>query len=341
MQNNFFFFIFKHRHRKRAFNNFLKIKKIKNNYIFDLSGAIKYYLVGLPLYIFVKIFSKYFKNFIFISCDGLPQIQSNGVNIWFGGTSYKVPEKLKKSDNNCFVFENFSKKEPNLINFYPYKPVKAKSIKEHKIIFIGSFNIVENKLIDQIWDKENELIFNDLKIIDNFSFWEKYDLQNHKKLQTFYLQLKERLRFNLIIKLKDIFNEKFILVGTKWKNFIETAQNDEFDISKIRNLYNGNICLDFGSKWGSNIFYPRSVEIIENGGLLFQSEQINSPKELYSLEIINNFNNFEKLVSELNNLINNSNLMEQKFDKQFSYFSNENLNYMTLNRIYEISKKNN
>ena len=104
-----------------------------------------------------------------------------------------------------FCFENFSKKKPNLINFYPYKPVKAKSIKEHKIIFIGSFNIVENKLIDQIWDKENKLIFNDLKIIDNFSFWEKYDLQNHKRLQTFYLQLKERLRFNLIIKLKDIF----------------------------------------------------------------------------------------------------------------------------------------
>ena len=71
------------------------------------------------------------------------------------------------------MFLKIFQKRAKFNKFLSYKPVKAKSIKEHKIIFIGSFNIVENKLIDQIWDKENKLIFNDLKIIDNFSFWEK------------------------------------------------------------------------------------------------------------------------------------------------------------------------
>ena len=47
-------------------------------------------------------------------------------------------------------------------------------------------------------------------------------------------------------------------VLTKWKEYNQSAEKDEFDLLKIGHLYNGNICLDLGSKWGSNIFYPRS-----------------------------------------------------------------------------------
>ena len=46
-----------------------------------------------------------------------------------------------------------------------------------------------------------------------------------------------------------------------------------FKSKKIREIYNGNICLDLGSSSGSITLYPRSIEIIENGGLLLQLKQ--------------------------------------------------------------------
>ena len=30
----------------------------------------------------------------------------DGINIWFGGTSYKIPNEYKNFKNNCFVFES-------------------------------------------------------------------------------------------------------------------------------------------------------------------------------------------------------------------------------------------
>ena len=340
MQSIFFFFIFKGKYRRRALNNFLKIKKLKNNYIFNLSGTFRYHILGLPFFLFTRLFKNIFKNFIFISCDDQPQIKYNGINIWFGGTSYKLSDESKKLKNNCFVFENFSKKEKNLLNFYPFKPAKTKLSKDHKIVFIGGFNITENSLVDEIWKKEKKNIFDNLTIIDKFIFWKKYDLENHDRLQTFYLQLKERLRFDLILKLKNIFNDKFVLVGTKWKEYNQSAEKDEFDLLKIGHLYNGNICLDLGSKWGSNIFYPRSVEIIEHGGLLFQSEQLNSSREFYDSGAINKFNSQDQLVKELRNLMSNSETFYEKINKQYNFFNNNDLNLSTLNKIYEISKKN-
>ena len=76
----FFFFIFKHSYRTRTFNNFLKIKRIKNYFIFNFSGFFKYYLIGFPLYFLTNMFRSFFKNFIFISCDAKPQLKFNGIN---------------------------------------------------------------------------------------------------------------------------------------------------------------------------------------------------------------------------------------------------------------------
>jgi len=127
MNSKFFIFTFKHRFRRRALNNLLQIKKLKKFYIIDLSGFIKYYLFGLPLIFLISKFKEKFKNFVLISCDGFPQIKYNGINLWFGGTSYKIPNKFKSFKNNCHFFENFSKNEENLLDLYPYKPLNIKS----------------------------------------------------------------------------------------------------------------------------------------------------------------------------------------------------------------------
>ena len=341
MNLKFFIFIFKYKFRKRTLNNLIHIKKLKNFYIIDLSGSIKYYLFGLPLIFLINRFKKKFRNFILISCDGVPQIKYNGINLWFGGTSYKVPSEFRNFKNNCHCFENFAKKEENLLDLFPYKPLNIKQPKPPKIIFIGGYNILENEIIDKIWNDEKDELFQKLSLIDEETFWKKYNLNNDDRLQFYYIQLKERLRFELIMNLKNIFTNNFLLVGSKWKKYISDAKEDEFELSKITNFYNGNICLDFGSKWGFNIFYPRSVEIIENGGLLIQSKQLNSSDDIYNLDILNYFDSFDELKKKLQNLLNDKELFNLKFKKQFHFFNNTSLNYNTFEKIYKISKKNN
>ena len=146
------------------------------------------------------------------------------------------------------------------------------------------------------------------------------------------------------LKAKQEYKSKIRLFKKYSKKYFEDSvpivTDHEFDLLKIGHLYNGNICLDLGSKWGSNIFYPRSVEIIENGGLLFQSEQLNSSREFYDLGAINKFSSQDQLVKELRNLLSNSEIFYEKIDKQYNFFNNNDLNLSTLNKIYEISKKN-
>ena len=341
MKNTYFIFVHKHRFRNRVLNNFLKIKKIDNYIILNLSGALRYFLLGLPFIFLISLFKNFFNNFVFISCDGSPQLKFNGVNFWFGGTSYKVPEEYKTYKNNCFFFENFSKKEENLINLYPYKPLLIKKFYSPKIVFVGGFNILKDNIIDEIWDKEKNNIFNNFSITDNFKFWDKYKLSDNPRLQYYYIQLKERIRFNSIIEINKILKGDFILVGTCWKKNIPSAKDDEFDIKKVRKLYSGNICLDFGSKWGSNFIYPRSTEIIENGGVLLQAKQINSPEEISNLDIITEFNSISELEVISRNLLNDINYLNQRYKKQFEYFDNNKLNQITLKKIYNISKQNN
>ena len=44
----------------------------------------------------------------------------------------------------------------------------------------------------------------------------------------------------------------------------------------MKSFYDGNICLDFLAKDGDQLLYPRSIEILESGGVLFQIETENS-----------------------------------------------------------------
>ena len=115
MKVKLFIIIFKYRFRNQAFNNFIKRKKIQNNFLLNLSGPIRHIL----FYKIFKFISKFFSNTCLISCDGLPLIEKNGVNIWFGGNSLKLNKLKINSKKNCFVFDNFIEKEKNLISFFP------------------------------------------------------------------------------------------------------------------------------------------------------------------------------------------------------------------------------
>ena len=101
-------------------------------------------------------------------------------------------------------------------------------------------------------------------------------------------------------------------------------------------MYNGNLCLDFGSKWGSEALYPRSIEIIENGGTLLQAEQKNS-KEIFGK------NSKELIFSSIIDLKEKILKIERGNKDYFIKFINLNkkkfkkINEKTLKKITDIS----
>ena len=78
-----------------------------------------------------------------------------------------------------------------------------------------------------------------------------------------------------------LFEDDLIIVGSKWKSHIKSSLKSNYNARYLKSLYAGNICLDFGSKWGNNCLYPRSTSIIESGGLLLQSKQSDT-EEIFS-----------------------------------------------------------
>ena len=337
----FFFFVFKYNFRRTSFNNFIKIKNIKNFRVYDLSGPLKYYLFGKMIIFLIQKFHLFFKNCVLVSCDGEPILFKNSINLWFGGTSYKVPQKFKMLKNNSHVFENFKKKEQNLIKFYPHDMNKFHYRKEPKAIFIGDFTDCKYGIINKIWNLEKKNIFKNFKIIDKKFFWAKYNLDKNKKTQAYYIALKDLLRLNLIIELNKELKNDLIIVGNKWKPFIKSSLKSNYDPNYSKSLYNGNICLDFGTKWGNNCLYPRSLNIIESGGLLLQSLQSDTKKIFHKTHKDISYNSFNELLKKIKSILNNNLKIRNLYNNQYKNFNNEKLNFKTLQKIFIISKKNN
>ena len=129
---------------------------MKNYIVFDLSGPFKYYLFGKWVIFLIQKFNHFFNNTVLISCDAEPFLVKNSINIWFGGTSNKIPHEFTKFKNNCHVFDNFIKQEENLLKLYPYNLSSFFHRVEPKIIFIGDFTNYNYSIVDEIWLKEKD-----------------------------------------------------------------------------------------------------------------------------------------------------------------------------------------
>ena len=325
----FLIFIFHYRFRRQALNNILKRIKIKKYYLINLSGPI--------FSIFGKILM-FFKLGKYISCDGEPLIKKSGINLWMDGTYLKIPDKFKNLKNNCVIMDNIFLKEQNLIQFYPTLIKKFKFNDKFKFVYVGEIIIDDDTVIDNLWNKRKNELFQNYSLIDTKEFWNDFIHLDVNKLQTYYIKLKNRLKYHSIVKLSKQLNKKLIIVGDNWKKSVRYSIKSNFNSNYVKSLYEGNVCLDFGSKWGSLALYPRSIDIIENGGFLLQSLQRDS-KKIFSdnfKDII--FNSFNDLTKKIEMFINNPNYLNICFNNLLNKFENDNLNNNTLDKIWEISK---
>ena len=168
-------------------------------------------------------------------------------------------------------------------------------------------------------------VLDDFTILDKISFWKKYLGKNNiEDIFIFYKKFKLLLRYEIIKYLKEKFGEKFVLIGNDWKNYSINSLPSNFNPNYIKNLYRGNICLDFGSAEGSSSLYSRSNGIVEAGGLILQSKQIDSTDIWGNLEDKITFKNFNDLELIINKLLNNEDLSNNILIKIFKNFENSN-----------------
>ena len=321
------FFAFKHRYRFKDLNNFLYSRFYGKYFLLNLGGPLKHFLA--------KFLLKANIGFA-ISCDARPLIENkkSGINFFIRGTNLNIPFNFRHLDNNFVSIKNPFIEEKNIFQIYPINIQFSKINDKPKIIFIGGANINLNNQQEILWAKYKDEVLNDFTILDKKKFWEKISSKNSvEEIFVFYKKFKLLLRYEIVKYLKKKFLEKFILIGDDWKNYSINSLSSNFDLNYTKSLYKGNICLDFGSTEGSSSLYSRSNGIIEAGGLILQSKQIDSRDIWGSLEnkiTFKNFNELENLINELlknevssNNILkdisknfdNSKNLIENKLDR--------------------------
>ena len=328
-------FIFKHRFRKNSLNNLLKCKKIRDTYIIDLSGPYFYFL-GKILYFFIRS-----KKVVFISCDGLDFLkrETNSINFWMGGTSEKILEKYKEYKNNFVAASTIFTDQSKLLIFYPTLIKKKKINQDFKFVYISENKQVESRKSLEIWQSYKKEILENFKILDDITFWNKIIDTKNEFAQKIYIDIKSLIRSELVYELNNTLHEKFILVGSNWKNKYPKALENNYSDKFIEDMYSGNICIDFGSKNSEKCIYPRSCKIIESGGLLFQSihkDSENIFKDLFTKTCFISLNDMKK---KINYFLDNPDILESFFLKQQKNFETDDLNYKTLKKIENFLEK--
>jgi hypothetical protein len=294
------FFLFKHRYRKKELNNFLATRIYGKYLILNLGGPFKHFVA--KILIFLKIGKA-------ISCDGRPIVsdKSKGINLWMRGTNLNIPNDLKNLNNNFETIDNPFIQNQKIFYLYPINIKKTQIQNILKIIFMSRMDIDTNTDEKNIWSRYKGQLIEDFTLVDNIDFLKKILLNHNDEIRMFnlYKKLKLLLRFEIVENLKKIFGNKISLIGDDWSAFHSDSLPSIYNIRKISRMYKGNIGLDLGSLAGSISLYPRSIQIIESGGLIIQSTQNDSKKVWNNLHNKISFNNLSDLISLVEKLLNN------------------------------------
>ena len=144
---------------------------------------------------------------------------------------------------------------------------------------------------------------------------------NDEKKFLVYRDLKSLQRSKIIENIYKNNSHNISLFGQNWNRIIN-KKFDNINHNELKKLYKDNICLDLGSKCGSLTLYPRSIQIIENGGLLLQLKQSDSQIIFGKYEKLFTFTSFKDLNLKLKRLLNDTNYYYRLVNKQFHIFKN-------------------
>lgn len=317
-------------YRKNNLNNFSKLLFLNKYLIFTFSGP--FYYVGLIL--------KSLNIFKTISIDGDPVVYKNkGFNFWLSGTTEKIPEKYLNFKNNYLNVKAVFHNKDKIFQLYPLINKKINLSNEIRIIYLSSCNLRKPNITSKFVNLYEKSLNKNLTQLDEYTFWNNNNLKDYSEKNKYYIyrDLKLNQRVNLIRFIMTKYSKNIDLFGDDWGKYIQNYKKTCFVSREIRNMYNGNICLDFGSSSGSITLYPRSIEIIENGGLLLQLKQINSKFIFKENENYFTFSNMEELDKKIHELINNKSLLFNRIKLLQDIFKNSKpLIEKQLDKIFQV-----
>ena len=314
----YIFLIFRSNYRISTIGNFGKSNSYGDIKLISLSGRVKS-IFGRILY-FLKLGK-------FISVDGDPFLKNekNSINIWFTGTSQRITKKFKNFKNNYVNMSNpIIEKEKKIFQIFPIIQNGNQIRKDRKIIFIGKIFSQPKKddllSLEELRDCKDNLL-NDFSSVDNLKFWEKFEKQPNDLIKfENYRILKTYLREKVIIEINKNFKNNFLIYGQNMKDNNIKFMNPIFNLEKVKEIYKGNLCIDTGSIMGSLSLYPRSIQILESGGLLIQTKQFDSnfiwgnlSEKVISNDIENLLSNLDIYLSSTKKCNETLELIENKF----------------------------
>lgn len=314
----YIFLIFRSNYRISTIGNFGKSNSYGDIKLISLSGRVKS-IFGRILY-FLKLGK-------FISVDGDPFLKNekNSINIWFTGTSQRITKKFKNFKNNYVNMNNpIIEKEKKIFQIFPIIQNGNQIRKDRKIIFIGKIFSQPKKddllSLEELRNCKDNLL-NDFSSVDNLKFWEKFEKQPNDLIKfENYRILKTYLREKVIIEINKNFKNNFLIYGQNMKDNNIKFMNPIFNLEKVKEIYEGNLCIDTGSIMGSLSLYPRSIQILESGGLLIQTKQFDSnfiwgnlSEKVISNDIENLLSNLDIYLSSTKKCNETLELIENKF----------------------------
>ena len=318
----------KSRYRKETLNKFSKFAVYGNILVLSFCGP--------ALFFFGKYIQK-LKIFKCISIDGLPLIlkKEDGINIWFGGTTFKIPIEYRNFQNNYVnmksVFD-INKNKEKIFQIYPIINKKKLFKKNKKIILISSLRSDFSDETLYIWKKNKEKFLKNLSIFNTTNIFKENitdnDFNETVKFKIFR-EIQSLLRIEIVKKIFPIFHKQIIIIGKDWSKHLKKNTIDLFEKKERQELYNNNLCLDLGSNSGSLSLYPRSIEIIENNGALLQLEQQDAKLIFNNYKKIFTFRNIETLINKIKYLAETCTNFDNHINLQHYLFKNSK------NKIYE------
>ena len=197
-----------------------------------------------------------------------------------------------------------------------------------------------SKLISSEVLKQNQKkIIDNFSLIDNKNFWSQLDFakddvhrfENYKVFKTY-------LREQIILEINKNFKKFFFVYGEDKKNIGIKFLKPNFKPNKIKEIYKGNICIDTGSILGSLSLHPRSIQIIESGGLIVQSRQEDANSIWGSMEEKVVFNNISILIEELEKYLTNPKKCNETLEMIFQNFSDSKSKIKeSLNKLFNLN----
>lgn len=252
--------------------------------------------------------------------------------LWWNTPEELGPEYLNRSP--LMVCGNPVRIMPRC-QFYPVMPevreCPSKTFGAIRAVYMGEVQLPNDPMVVLAWSRWRDALLEDLTLLTTVAFWDhNFVGVDDAERYALYRGFSNLIRFECVQALQAA-GVPIALYGRQWRDLGISSAEDMFDADERRRLYRGNLCLDFGSKSGSDSLYQRTIEVVENGGLLIQARRADSAR-VFGVELAERitFRRLVDLPGMISDLLQDPGYCQQLQDQlQMQFAQNKNLDPQT------------